>query len=395
MVSKPPHRYVALDSLRGLAALGVAAFHIESAQGVTALPIFRAGNQFVDFFFVLSGFVIAASYGERIAQGFPLRKFMALRLGRVWPLHFFMILACLGMELVSVLAGPKLGIDRVPFTGFHSPDHILRALFLADGYFPDRRNYYSGASWSISVEILLYLLAALAFRSGRLGKVLLVLSAPAAMVLLDANLSWPVLTDSVERGFAGFGLGVAVFFIHRRIANVGIVGATLLEGAVLALFFSDIWMTGSGGQFAPVILPSALVVLVMAQARGAVSRMLAQEPFAWLGRISYSIYMVHGLVVTAFVSLLMLASRAAGYPVVERVTMADATTTKRLVLSTVPATIAEFCIIACVLVAAHLAWRWIEEPARQWSRRMAGHGGNAAPVSENGNLPLMAVSNDD
>lgn len=381
MVGQSQHRYVALDSLRGIAALGVVAFHIQSANGITALPIFRAGNQFVDFFFVLSGFVIASSYGDRLAQGFSLRKFMALRLGRVWPLHVFMIAACLSMELVSVLAGPSLGIDRTPFSGIHSPGHIVRALFLADGYLPDRRNYYSGASWSISVEILLYLLAALAFRAGGVGKALLVLGAPIALLLLNAGLTWPILTVSVQRGLAGFGLGLGVFLFHRRFASVNVAGATVLETGALALFFTDVWMTGSGRQFAPIVLPSALVVLVMARGRGGLSRRLEREPFAWLGRISYATYMVHGLFLTAILSLLMLASNSTGHRIIERVTLGDGTTIKRLLLSPLPATIVEFCIIACVVAVAHLAWRWIEEPARQWSRRMVFQVGkmNEAP----------------
>ena len=92
------HRYVALDSLRGIAALAVAVFHIQARDGFTTLPFFRASNQFVDFFFVLSGFVIARAYGDRLAAGFPIRTFLWLRLGRVWPLHFAVLLVYIAIE---------------------------------------------------------------------------------------------------------------------------------------------------------------------------------------------------------------------------------------------------------------------------------------------------------
>ena len=164
-----PGRFVALDSLRGIAALGVAMFHLQAVSGPSTLPLFRSANLFVDFFFVLSGFVIAASYGERLTGGFGMARYMALRVGRVWPLHLFMVGAYLALELVALVIG-NLGLaPGAAFTGTHSLTHLLTATFLLDGYIPDWGNFYSGAGWSISVELLLYVLAALAFRHGRGG----------------------------------------------------------------------------------------------------------------------------------------------------------------------------------------------------------------------------------
>ena len=79
------HRFTALDSLRGIAALGVLLHHLPATNGLAVLPLAGAGSLFVDLFFVLSGFVIAASYGERLADGFSVRRFALLRLGRVVP----------------------------------------------------------------------------------------------------------------------------------------------------------------------------------------------------------------------------------------------------------------------------------------------------------------------
>ena len=86
-------RFVALDSWRGLAALGVAAYHLEGGGILFDGPPITNMNSFVDFFFVLSGFVLAAAYGERLVQRFPIGRYMLLRLGRVYPLHLVMVLA--------------------------------------------------------------------------------------------------------------------------------------------------------------------------------------------------------------------------------------------------------------------------------------------------------------
>ena len=80
-------RFVALDSWRGIAALAVAFRHINGTAPFLNGQFHGNLRLAVDFFFVLSGFVIAMSYGERLAQGFSFLRFMVLRWGRVWPLH--------------------------------------------------------------------------------------------------------------------------------------------------------------------------------------------------------------------------------------------------------------------------------------------------------------------
>ena len=58
-------RFIALDSLRGLAALCIVFYHMGAFGWIAGLPPFRYGWMLVDFFFILSGFVIAASRSSR------------------------------------------------------------------------------------------------------------------------------------------------------------------------------------------------------------------------------------------------------------------------------------------------------------------------------------------
>src|SRR2546430_1942701 len=60
-------------------------------------------SMFPDFFFVLSGFVIAANYQQRLLDGFGVGRFLLLRLGRLYPLHFTMLALFVGVELLRVL----------------------------------------------------------------------------------------------------------------------------------------------------------------------------------------------------------------------------------------------------------------------------------------------------
>src|SRR5438874_12343040 len=84
-------RFAALDSLRGICAIFVAIYHFSTVSILSSIPFIKNGFLLVDFFFVLSGFVIAASYGERLKAKFPISKFMFLRLGRLYPLHIFVL----------------------------------------------------------------------------------------------------------------------------------------------------------------------------------------------------------------------------------------------------------------------------------------------------------------
>lgn len=73
-----------LDALRGICALLVVLVHFRSNGYIAQLPVLRNGWLFVDYFFVLSGFVIAHSYGARLASGeVSVARFMGLRMGRI------------------------------------------------------------------------------------------------------------------------------------------------------------------------------------------------------------------------------------------------------------------------------------------------------------------------
>lgn len=101
------HRYEALDSLRGICALLVCLFHFRANSPLISMAFVRGSWLFVDFFFVLSGFVIAANYRQRLINGGFLRGFVILRFGRVYPLHLVMLLAYIAMELVGLVMASR------------------------------------------------------------------------------------------------------------------------------------------------------------------------------------------------------------------------------------------------------------------------------------------------
>ena len=363
------HRFTALDSLRGIAALGVLLHHLPATNGLAVLPLAGAGSLFVDLFFVLSGFVIAASYGERLADGFSVRRFALLRLGRVVPLHLFMVAAYLALELAAWMFGSG-GLNlSAPFSGVHSPGHLLRAIFLLDGYFPIKHNFYNGVSWSISIELLLYGLAVLAFRARRAGLAAFYALGLAALALQLAGVNLPVLTNALERGLAGFAGGLACWQLYQ-LRPQPLPFVALFEVLALGALFGFVWFVPLFGPPALILVPAMAVVFVFAQQAGPLSGFLMQRGWVWLGAISYSLYMVHVMVLARIADLFLLASRYTAQPLA-RYTWQDGIPIKAIDLPLLPALLVQGAMIGACLLAAHWTYRLIEEPARQWSRRRA------------------------
>ena len=163
MVTPPGvHRFAALDGLRGVAALVVAAEHLHANGPLFSLAFFRNGLFFVDFFFVLSGFVIAASYAERLRAGFPAKRFLWLRFWRVWPVHVLVLGAYLAIEL-AVWAGGSGLTGRAAFGPERALWQFAVQLVLLQAVVTTALYSWVLQSWSISVEVVMYLFTALIF----------------------------------------------------------------------------------------------------------------------------------------------------------------------------------------------------------------------------------------
>jgi peptidoglycan/LPS O-acetylase OafA/YrhL len=367
-------RFVALDSLRGVAAIAVMLFHMGPFGWLASMRFLRNGWLMVDFFFVLSGFVIAASYAGRLAQGFSRRHFLALRLGRVVPLHLAAVLAASAFEWFYVSG--VLGEPARPWL-------FWRGLLLLDGFATGASNPYAPVSWSISVEIVLYAIAALLFGTGRRGvaAALLLTAGCAAALALEWN--HPGLGRLLQRGVLGFALGVGCHWLHRHWhPRLGAGLLTLLEVPCLAAL---VWLLAAmplGNRTLLLTSPVfALTVLVFARDKGWISRLLQVRPLIVLGTLSYSIYMLHMLLIRPLAKagpeLLRALGRADLIAIQPRPSGLAI-----LALGDGAATAVSLVLIGLTIALSALSFRWLEEPARRWSRDHAQRWGAAAAERE-------------
>ena len=377
-------RFQALDSWRGIAAIGVVFFHMQIAWTFYESDLVRHAWLAVDFFFVLSGFVMAFTYGRRIADGRQFAGFMIKRLGRVWPLHaaviVFLVLVQIAILLLTRYAHFPVPKNR-PFEDAWRGGALLANLFLvhALGFFRGPGTWNT-PSWSISAEFYTYGVFGLVtmFAPRRVFLVSAAISIAALVVL--AALSSSYLASSTTWGFVrclyDFFLGVILMHIEARLPKPSSGIASVLEIGMVAATFGFVWHTGPSALTlaAPVLF--ALVILVFAQEAGLVSRILKARPVAWLGTHSYTIYMTHFSVFLVLNHLFQVAEhftnrkltiahaaeRGADVPDVQiLLTLGSAPRNDLLVVAILSLL---FAVSACV-------YRRFEGPARETFRRLA------------------------
>jgi peptidoglycan/LPS O-acetylase OafA/YrhL len=293
-------RYVpSLTGVRALAALLVLGLHAEQNVPVglqSLLPFFARGYLGVDFFFVLSGFIITHVYLANLAQPSTAatRIFLWHRFVRIYPVH----VAVLAGLMVLLAIGRVAGIPLNNPEDWSSADLLWNLTLLHAWGFVDHPSW-NVPSWSISAEWFAYLLfpllaPALMWLSDRTTALLAAVAALGATAVLFAVAGWSLNTwvgaPALCRVFGEFLCGAAL----SRAVALG-PGLPPRAGDLLgAGSFAAFLLGASVGvpDFALVAL-LALTVLGAATAESFFARTLGGTAPVWLGEISYSIYMVH------------------------------------------------------------------------------------------------------
>lgn len=372
-------RFRALDGWRGICALLVALHHIEVHGWIYWQPLIRNAWLFVDFFFVLSGFVIAHAYGEKLQSGARIKDFAVRRLGRLYPLHLVMLAALVTLELAHLVIahGHHIAEARAAFTGDRSPFAILTNLVLLQAMGLHNSETWNGPAWSISCEFYTYLLfAGVCLLTPR--RTLRIVAA-ALLALLGAFVlarfsdygMRETFHFAIFRCVYGFFAGVLTYELWRWGAARWIRG-TAAEVAAVAIALLFLVLVPGNRTLEYLATPLfAAVVLVFAGEGGIVSRVLTLRPVAALGRWSYSIYMVHTFVIASLFSVLHVAELRVHAPWLVRLANGDVYADLGSALANDLLTGA-FVVGVVALSAA--TYRFVERPGQALFARLR-HGG--------------------
>jgi len=291
-----PHRYLALDALRGVAALVVVTLH--ARNGFAGLPDPRSGYLAVDLFFLLSGFVIASAYDARLDAALTWRAFLVVRLIRLYPLYLLGMSVGIATALLRMFAGAP-----PPEPGRVALDVLFGLAMLPSPTTIGTRSAslfpLDPPAWSLFYELAVNIAFALGHRHlsrTMLRNAILVLALTMAGVALghgsvDVGNYWVNILQGFPRAALPFLVGVYLFRYGRRIAPG--TGAAL-AGAIAALV--AVLMLDPGRWRVPFDLATVCVLfplLVAVSARMSLSAR-AGRLAGQAGKVSYAVYIVHG-----------------------------------------------------------------------------------------------------
>jgi len=351
---KSRREIVPLTSLRGLAAMAVVAHHlVPKLEGLfpgRTFDTFDRGYLGVDVFFVLSGFVIAYNYADRIRSRADYRAFLGYRLARIYPLH----LATLVGVVLMVHGAQALGLHIWRPERYALDEHLLLHLTLTHAWGFEEGLRFNLPSWSISAEWFAYLLFplfwAVARRAGRrgagVGAACSVLVSVLVLRSLGHDLNMPGPHALVRIG-GEFLAGCLLYRSFQLRSSASIAASTVVESSLL---LGVVLLAVSPWADPGMALGAVLAVHLLATGRGPLVRAVAHPSLAWLGTISYSIYLTH-------LPLLSVLERALPATALWGTSAAVRVATAAL------------HVVLVVLVGA-VGYYAVEEPARRVLRRL-------------------------
>jgi peptidoglycan/LPS O-acetylase OafA/YrhL len=285
-------RFEALDAFRGLCAISVVVYYMRFIGSITEWDYFQGSGLFVEFFFVLSGFVLAHGYGFK--ENLNFKQFMKARCFRLYPLHFVMFLFVVLFNIIKLLDYKYSGItfSSEAFSGINSFSKILPNLLLIQSWTPYTEAYsFNGPSWNISIEFYMYALLFFSisfFKSNKMIARFVTSLIVFALIYLESDF----IVKEVFRGLSCFFGGAITYVIYKKIADAKI---SKLIGSLseFLLLVAVVMIVQSMSEFRLIIGPIIFIatVLLFSFESGYFSRLLRMRPFQYVGQLSYSIYM--------------------------------------------------------------------------------------------------------
>ena len=280
--------YVALDGLRGEVALIVAATHTNFISGFQA---FQHGYLAVDFFFILSGFVIANAYESRLRDTMTFSEFVIVRAIRLYPM--IVIGALVGAITVAITTTVPLATlittTAAAVLVLPCPSQLFGAPH--DSLWP-----IDPPAWSLFWEIVINLIFGVILYKARIKTLYIVILAGFVMLLAVAynfnTLETGFIVDNWWGGLArvifGFTLGIVLNRLNltgrlpKIRANILVISGVLL--VIFAIRFNQY-----KGIYDILVVTIVFPVIIIAGLNVQTKNIL----WIWSGRLSYPLYLVH------------------------------------------------------------------------------------------------------
>lgn len=294
-----------LTSLRLIFALMVFGAHCYIISPFFDVHFFKEGFVGVSFFFVLSGFIIAYNYQQKLTERTTTkRKFWVARFARVYPLHWLTLL------LAALLGGYVVATGTADWCR-----HFLASLTLTQAYVPRADYFFSfnSPSWSLCCEQLFYFCFPLLIPLARNYKRLFLFFILCALLVIagmhftpEADIKGYWYVNPITR-FPDFIVGTLLFQAYRFLKDRRITDmqGTVFEVLSIVIFLAFYLYAAEVPKVYRYScyywLPVSLLLLVFALQKGNLSKLLSNRYLIIGGEISYSFYLIHLFVLLTYV----------------------------------------------------------------------------------------------
>src|SRR5579862_798284 len=287
--------------MRGLASLGVVIFHLSTlGLAVGLLPLgnmITSWNSGVDFFFVLSGFLLSIPFLQQGSK-YSLKNYYVKRIFRILPVYYLNILL-IGTILILTLHATLL--------------QLVSSFFFAQSLSPATFNSINGVSWTLVIEEIFYVtlpLFSVLFTKNRWRY-----SLPACLAVSILYREWAVLEFAHSDlsfhlwqypsflGHYALGLTLANFYVNRKFSGGKVTSSKPMLASILLLivtqyFVGSAYGISNNGLVLPGLLfafeYASLIYFTLSTTSQSTLRKIFDNRLATsLGKISYSLYTWH------------------------------------------------------------------------------------------------------
>lgn len=291
------HRYMHLEALRGLSALAVVEGHYHLFPGLKLTGLFA-----VDLFFVMSGFVIAHAYGEKLRRGMTFFDFVRIRLIRLYPMY-----------LLAHFEG--IAILYFVYGGFQSRWAMGLGLFML----PDPTSATDLypiilVAWSLAYEIIINLVYGLTVRYWTTRNIAVFSVFSAAALFFCTNFYgsynfgwwWPNSPGGLAKIFFCFPLGVLIYNLREAGFSWPRAPSWLILLAPFVLLWN--WDIGRATFALQTLIEFVFIPALVILAVGGEPPARLWKVCGILGIVSYPAYLLHVAIIQP-TSALLLASQ--------------------------------------------------------------------------------------
>ena len=342
-----------LTSLRMIFALMVFGAHCYVIDDLFNAHVFKEGFVGVNFFFVLSGFIIAYNYHDQFAEHkVTKRSFWIARFARIYPLHWLTL-------LVAVFVGGFAFKDGV----LDWLSHFLASFTLTQGFIPKMDYFFSfnSPSWSLCCEQLFYISFPFVISKVKSGKKLFLFLLACGALMISAMHFTP---EDAIRGywyvnpitrFPDFLVGILLLNIYNRLKDkeISFRKGTLYEiGSILFFIAFYLYSAEIPKVYRYSVyywIPVAAILLVFALQKGWVSKLLCNKILFIGGEISFGFYLIHLFVIDAFMTWQKGSSLQIGWEL------------------SIP------LIFLITIILSSISYTYFEKPMNKWVKEKLGY----------------------